>query len=185
MSSALDGIRVLDFSSGVAGPVAAMLLADHGADVVKIEPPGGDPLRGTPGYATWLRGRRSAVLDLQDPADRETCLALVRDADAVLESFSPGVTARLGIDFETLQAENARLVHCSITAYGANTSFRDRPGYDALVAARCGTLHEQRGHLGGAMTHMNREEPYLPDLEIPEGMEPGSPRNGPIFTYTP
>jgi crotonobetainyl-CoA:carnitine CoA-transferase CaiB-like acyl-CoA transferase len=185
MSSALDGIRVLDFSSGVAGPVAAMLLADHGADVVKIEPPGGDPLRGTPGYATWLRGRRSAVLDLQDPADRETCLALVRDADVVLESFSPGVTARLGIDFETLQAENARLVHCSITAYGANTSFRDRPGYDALVAARCGTLHEQRGHLGGAMTHMNREEPYLPDLEIPEGMEPGSPRNGPIFTYTP
>jgi crotonobetainyl-CoA:carnitine CoA-transferase CaiB-like acyl-CoA transferase len=185
MSSALDGIRVLDFSSGVAGPVAAMLLADHGADVVKIEPPGGDPLRGSPGYATWLRGRRSAVLDLQDPADRETCLALVRDADVVLESFSPGVTARLGIDFETLQAENARLVHCSITAYGANTSFRDRPGYDALVAARCGTLHEQRGHLGGAMTHMNREEPYLPDLEIPEGMEPGSPRNGPIFTYTP
>jgi crotonobetainyl-CoA:carnitine CoA-transferase CaiB-like acyl-CoA transferase len=185
MSSALDGIRVLDFSSGVAGPVAAMLLADHGADVVTIEPPGGDPLRGTPGYATWLRGRRSAVLDLQDPADREICLALARDADVVLESFSPGVTARLGIDFETLQAENARLVHCSITAYGAKTSFRDRPGYDALVAARCGTLHEQRGHLGGAMTHMNREEPYLPDLEIPEGMEPGSPRNGPIFTYTP
>jgi crotonobetainyl-CoA:carnitine CoA-transferase CaiB-like acyl-CoA transferase len=185
MTGVLDGVRVLDLSSGIAGPVAGMLLADHGADVVKIEPPGGDPRRGTPGYDTWLRGRRSAELDLHDPSDRATFLALARDADVVLESFSPGVTARLGIDAQTLLAANPRLVYCSITAYGAHTSFRDRPGYDALVAARVGTLTEQRGHLGGAMTHMNGEEPYLPDLEISEGMEPGSPRSGPIFTYTP
>ena len=185
MTSVLDGIRVLDLSSGVSGPVAGMLLADHGADVVKVEQPGGDPRRGTPGYDTWLRGRRSAELDLRDPADHATFLALARDADVVLESFSPGVTARLGIDADTLLAANPRLVYCSITAYGARTSFRDRPGYDALVAARVGTSHEQRGHLGGAMTHMNREEPYLPELEIPQGMEPGSPRSGPIFTYTP
>lgn len=185
MTSVLDGIRVLDLSSGVSGPVAGMLLADHGADVVKVEQPGGDPRRGTPGYDTWLRGRRSAELDLRDPADHATFLALARDADVVLESFAPGVTARLGIDADTLLAANPRLVYCSITAYGARTSFRDRPGYDALVAARVGTLHEQRGHLGGAMTHMNREEPYLPELEIPQGMEPGSPRSGPIFTYTP
>jgi len=185
MASVLDGIRVLDLSSGIAGPVAGMLLADHGADVVKIEPPGGDPRRGTPGYDTWLRGRRSAELDLHDAADRATFLALARTADVVIESFSPGVTERLGIDAETLLAANPRLVHCSITAYGARTSFRDRPGYDALVSARVGTLYEQRGHLGGAMTHMNREDPYLPELEVPEGMEPGSPREGPIFTYTP
>jgi crotonobetainyl-CoA:carnitine CoA-transferase CaiB-like acyl-CoA transferase len=185
MASVLDGIRVLDLSSGIAGPVAGMLLADHGADVVKVEPPGGDPRRGTPGYDTWLRGRRSAELDLHDARDRETFLALALNADVVLETFSPGVTHRLGVDFDTLYARNPRLVYCSVTAYGARTSFRDRPGYDALVAARCGTLHEQRGHLGGAMTHMNREEPYLPDLEIPEGMEPGSPREGPIFPYTP
>ncbi|MFN8026745.1 MAG: CoA transferase [Acidimicrobiia bacterium] len=181
----LDGVRVLDLSSGIAGPVTGMLLADHGADVVKIEPPGGDPYRGNPGYDVWLRGRRSAVLDLTDPADHDTFLALVRDADVVLESYAPGVTHRLGIDWDTLRAENPRLVHCSITAYGSRTSFRDRPGYDALVAARCGLLNEQRAHLGGAMVHMNGEEPYLPDLEIPEGMEPGSPREGPIFTYTP
>jgi crotonobetainyl-CoA:carnitine CoA-transferase CaiB-like acyl-CoA transferase len=185
MASVLDGVRVLDLSWGVAGPVAGMLLADHGADVVKIEPPGGDPFRGMPGYDTWLRGRRSAVLDLHDARDHDTFLALARDADVLIETFSPGVTARLRIDFDTLYAENPRLVYCSVTAYGARTSFRDRPGYDALVAARCGTLHEQRGHLGGAMTHMNREEPYLPDLEVPAGMEPGSPRAGPIFTYTP
>ncbi|HZP28890.1 MAG TPA: CoA transferase, partial [Acidimicrobiia bacterium] len=182
MTGVLQGVRVLDLSWGVAGPVAGMLLADHGADVVKIEPPGGDPFRGTPGYDTWLRGRRSAVLDLGDPADRATFLALARDADVLVESFSPGVTERLAIDAATLLDLNPRLVYCSITAYGSRTSFRDRPGYDALVAARLGTLHEQRAHLGGAMAHMNREEPYLPDLEIPEGMQPGSPREGPIFT---
>jgi len=181
----LEGVRVLDLSSGVAGPVTGMLLADHGADVVKIEPPGGDPYRGNPGYAVWLRGRRSAVLDLADAGDRETFLELVCGADVLLESFAPGVTHRLGIDWDTLHAENPRLVYCSITAYGAQSSMRDRPGYDALVAARTGLLHEQRAHLGGAMVHMNGEEPYLPDLEIPEGMEPGSPREGPIFTYTP
>ena len=185
MAAVLEGVRVLDLSSGIAGPVTGMLLADHGADVVKIEPPGGDPYRGNPGYAVWLRGRRSGVLDLTDPADHETFLGLVRGADVVLESFAPGVTDRLGIDWDSLRAENPRLVHCSITAYGARSSMRDRPGYDALVAARTGLLHEQRAHLGGAMVHMNGEEPYLPDLEIPDGMEPGSPREGPIFTYTP
>src|SRR5262249_17398439 len=129
MASVLDGIRVLDLSSGVAGPVAGMLVADHGADVVKIEPPGGDPRRGTPGYDTWLRGRRSAELDLHDARDRGTFLALARDADVVLETFSPGVTDRLGTDFDMLRARNPRLVYCSVTAYGARTSFRDRPGY--------------------------------------------------------
>src|SRR5204863_2097429 len=181
MVSVLDGVRVLDLSSGIAGPVVGMLLADHGADVIKIEPPGGDPRRGTPGYDTWLRGRRSAELDLRDSTDHATFLALAHDADVVLESFSPGVTDRLWIDAEALLAANPRLVYCSITAYGARASFRDRPGYDALVSARVGTMHEQRGHLGGAMTHMNREEPYLPELEVPDDMEPGSPRSGPIL----
>jgi crotonobetainyl-CoA:carnitine CoA-transferase CaiB-like acyl-CoA transferase len=185
MASVLQGIRVLDLSSGIAGPVTGMLLADHGADVVKIEPLGGDPRRGSPGYDTWLRGRRSAELDLHDPADRDAFLALARHADVVLESFTPGVTERLGIDAAALLADTPRLVYCSITAYGSRTSYRERPGYEALVAARCGILDEQRGHLGGAMVHMHHDEPYLPDLEIPDGMEPGSPREGPIFTYTP
>jgi crotonobetainyl-CoA:carnitine CoA-transferase CaiB-like acyl-CoA transferase len=185
VASVLQGTRVLDLSSGIAGPVTGMLLADHGADVVKVEPPGGDPRRGAPGYDTWLRGRRSAELDLHDGDDREVFLALARTADVLIESFSPGTTERLGIDAASLLAANPRLVYCSITAYGSEASFRDRPGYEALVAARSGILHEQRGHLGGAMVHMHGEPPYLPDIEIPEGMEPGSPREGPIFTYTP
>ncbi len=82
-------------------------------------------------------------------------------------------------------AHNPRLVVCSITAYGPHTAHRDRPGYEALVAARLGILDVQRSHDGGAVPYMHGEEPFLADLEIPEGMEPGSPRGGPIFTYTP
>jgi len=181
MTSVLDGIRVLDLSWGIAGPVAGMLLSDHGADVVKIEPPGGDPWRGTPGYDVWLRGRRSAELDLRTDADRDAFYALVDGADVVLETFGPGTAARLGVDPSTLLARNPRLVHCTISAYGPHAGLQDRPGYDALVAARLGLLHEQRGHLGGPVG----DEPYLPELEVPEGMAPGAPREGPIFTYTP
>ena len=90
MASVLEGVKVLDLSSGIAGPVAGMLLADHGADVVKVEPPGGDPLRGTAGYDAWLRGRRSAELDLKDAGDRATFLALAADADVVLEIVLAG-----------------------------------------------------------------------------------------------
>ena len=185
MASVFDGIRVLDLSWAIAGPITGMLLSDHGADVVKIEPPGGDPWRGTPGYDTWLRGRRSAELDLREPSDRESFYALARRADVVIDSYGPGTAARLGVDATRLLDANPRLVHCSISAYGRHSAHNDRPGYDALVAARLGIWHEQRGHFGGAVPHMNGLEPFLPELEIPDGMAPGSPREGPIFTYTP
>jgi crotonobetainyl-CoA:carnitine CoA-transferase CaiB-like acyl-CoA transferase len=185
MASVLDDVRVLDLSWGVAGPVTGMLLGDHGADVIKIEPPGGDPFRGTSGYDVWLRGRRSVELDLHLPADRETFLALVRSADILLESFGPGVAAGLGADADTLLAVNPRLILCSISAYGRHQGLRERPGYEALVAARVGLQHEQRGHMGGPVPFMNGDEPFLPDLDIPDDMPPGSPRPGPIFSYTP
>ena len=84
MASVLDGVRVLDLSWGIAGPVAGMLLSDHGADVVKIEPPGGDPFRGMPGYDTWLRGRRSIELDLRSglPIHRKTGILEFRGVQA-------------------------------------------------------------------------------------------------------
>ncbi|HWW44495.1 MAG TPA: CoA transferase, partial [Acidimicrobiia bacterium] len=185
MASVLDGIRVLDVSWGIAGPITGMLLADHGADVVKIEPPGGDPFRHTAGYDVWLRGRRSVVLDLRDDAERARFLTLADDADVLLESFAPGTMERLGLASEELRARNPRLIHCSITAYGPHAGHRDRPGYDGLVAARLGIWDAQRSHDGGSVAHMHGEEPFLADLEIPEGMEPGAPREGPIFTYTP
>ena len=186
MASVLDGIRVLDLSWGVAGPVAGMLLSDHGAQVTKIEPPGGDPFRDAPGQAAWLRGRRSAELDLTNDDDRAVFLALARTADVVIESFAPGTTERLGIDFATLSAQNPRLVYCSITGYGHTERHAGRPAYDALAMARLGLQHENRGYLSRPGYRMNgNDEPFLPDLELPEGMEPGSPREGPIFSYTP
>ena len=126
MTSVLEGIRVLDLSWGIAGPVAGMLLSDNGAEVIKIEPPGGDPFRSTSGYAAWLRGRRSAVLDLTDGPDHATFLALARSADVILESFSPGTTEKLGIDADTLLAENPRLVS-SITGPVPPTTRSWRP----------------------------------------------------------
>src|ERR1700733_1302648 len=98
----LDGLTVLDLSWGISGPMAAMLLADHGASVTKIEPPGGDPFRSLSGYQVWQRGKRSAVIDLKAADQRDRFLNLVDRADVLIESFQPGVTTRLGIDYDTL-----------------------------------------------------------------------------------
>jgi crotonobetainyl-CoA:carnitine CoA-transferase CaiB-like acyl-CoA transferase len=114
----LDGLEVLDLSWGISGPMTGMLLADHGAHVTKIEPPGGDPWRRLSGYRVWNRGKRSAILDLKSERDRDHFLTLASRADVLIESFAPGVTSRLGIDAETLCASNSRLVYCSITGYG-------------------------------------------------------------------
>jgi crotonobetainyl-CoA:carnitine CoA-transferase CaiB-like acyl-CoA transferase len=181
MPGVLDDIRVLDLSWGVAGPMTTMLMADHGAQVTKIEPPGGDPFRSQSGYKAWNRGKRSAILDLKDPADRQILLTLVKTADVLVESFTPGVTARLGIDYKTLKALNPRLIYCSITAYGRDNQHSDRPGYDALVAARTGMQWEQRGWPQGALVHMaGTEDPYA-EVEIPADWVQGPARPGPLF----
>src|ERR1700742_4480000 len=109
MSAVLDGITVLDLSTGLAGPMAAMLLADYGATVTKIERPGGDPGRAQSSWRVWNRGKRSAELDLATAEGRDALLALASTADILIESFRPGVTTRLGIDYETLSARNPRL----------------------------------------------------------------------------
>src|SRR6478735_9190233 len=98
MTGVLDGLTVLDLTAGIAGPVAGMLLADHGAQVTKIEPPGGDPTRAWSGAQVWHRGKRSAVLDPDDAADRERLLALAAHADVLIENFAPGAAAALGLD---------------------------------------------------------------------------------------
>jgi crotonobetainyl-CoA:carnitine CoA-transferase CaiB-like acyl-CoA transferase len=181
MAGVLDGIRVLDLSWGMAGPMTTMLLSDHGAEVTKIEPPGGDPFRGQLGYHAWMRGKRRAVLDLKNAADRETFLALASRADVLVESFSPGVTERLGIDYATLSAANPRLIYASITGYGRDGRHADRPAYDALVAARLGLHWEQRGRAGGSAPFLSGREPLYPDLQISQEAQQGAPREGPLF----
>ncbi|HLG88099.1 MAG TPA: CoA transferase [Alphaproteobacteria bacterium] len=181
MPGVLDDLKVLDLSWGISGPMTTMLLADHGAEVTKIEPPGGDPFRVQSGYRAWNRGKRSAILDLKDTADRDVMLKLARNADVLVESYAPGVTKRLGIDFDTLHALNPRLIYCSITAYGRDGKHANRPGYDALVAARIGLHWEQRGWPEGALLHMaNREDPFAEVEILPEWVQ-GPPRPGPVF----
>ncbi|MGJ8670258.1 MAG: CaiB/BaiF CoA transferase family protein [Oceanococcus sp.] len=181
MAGVLAGLKVLDLSWGVSGPMTTMQMADHGADVVKIEPPGGDPYRTQLGYKVWQRGKRSAVLDLKNAADKEDFLALVKTADVLVESFTPGVTTRLGIDYDSCKAINPRLVYCSITGYGRGTSDEQRPAYDALVAARTGLHWEQRGRPEGALNHMaGRPDPFE-DFEVPNEWLQGADREGPLF----
>jgi len=141
----LDGTRVLDLSWGIAGPVGVMLLADLGADVVKVEPPGGDPFRASPGYPVWNRSRRSVALDLRHPDGRAALLGLCDGADVLVEAFSPGTMARLGLSYEDVAARAPRLVYCSVPAYPRDHRHAHRPGWDALVQARSGMQYEQPG----------------------------------------
>jgi crotonobetainyl-CoA:carnitine CoA-transferase CaiB-like acyl-CoA transferase len=181
MSLVLDGIRVLDLSTGISGPMATMLLADHGAQVTRIERPGEEPLRNQLGHHAWNRGKRSAVLDLKNADDKRSFLALATSADVLVESNAPGVTKRLGIDYATLSAANPRLIYCSITGYGRDNPYSSRPGYDALVAARSGLQWEQRGRFGGSAPHLSGKPPLFPDLEVAQERLQGAPREGPLF----
>jgi len=145
MTGPLDGYKVLDLSWGVAGPLVAMLFADCGAEVVKIEPPGGDPFRKMPAYAVWNRGKYSLTLNLKSEAGREILLRLMRDTDVLIETWSPGTAERLGLDYHTLAASFPGLIWCAISGYGQPELDREHPGYEALVQAVSGLCHEQPG----------------------------------------
>ncbi|NKJ23365.1 CoA transferase [Dyella sp. SG609] len=151
----LHGIRVLDLSAYIAGPYACTLLADQGADVLKIEPPGGDNLRQYPStlptesraFLGVNRSKRGMVLDLKDPADHAVLLRLVRDADVLVHNFRPSVPRRLGIDFDQLGAINPRLIYCAVTGYGETGPMRDKAGYDQVLQTMTGmcALQGKRG----------------------------------------
>jgi len=144
--TSLEGIRVLDLASFIAGPVCPMLLADLGADVVKIESADGDPFRmAIFAFVGWNRGKRSLVLDLKRPDGRDVFLDLARRADVVVDNFRGGVMERLGIGWETLHALNPRLVHTSITGYGQSGPLATLPGFDPIFQAQSGLMAAQGG----------------------------------------
>jgi crotonobetainyl-CoA:carnitine CoA-transferase CaiB-like acyl-CoA transferase len=158
MACALEDLRIVDFSRVLAGPLATMVLADLGAEVIKVERPGaGDDTRvwGPPydetGMSTYFqavnRNKASVVLDLQAPADLERARALVGDADVVVENFRPGVMDGLGLGYEELRTANPALVYCSITGFGTGEGAA-LPGYDLLVQA-VGGLMSITGTPGG------------------------------------
>jgi crotonobetainyl-CoA:carnitine CoA-transferase CaiB-like acyl-CoA transferase len=138
MASALDGIRVLDLTTGPVGGLATTVLADFGADVVKIEPPGGDRFRELPSRSLWLRGKRSAVFDLSQEAERASLRQLVAGVDVLVFAGPPSRAAAWGFDADALLADFPHLVHCSITPWGPRGLLAEVPGYEPLVAARAG-----------------------------------------------
>lgn len=164
----LAGIRVLDLTMFVAGPFCTMTLADLGAEVLKVEPIEGDPVRGSEigpriggvsaQFHSYNRGKRGLAINLKAPEGRAALLDLARHCDVVVENFRAGVAARLGVDHAALAAVNPRVITCSISAFGHSGPWRDRPGYDLVVQALGGgmslTGHEATGpahipyHLG-------------------------------------
>lgn len=145
----LRGTRILDLSRLLPGPYATLLLADLGAEVIKIEEPGaGDPLRLTPPFiGNWSayfvalnRNKQSVVLDLKSPAGRDIFINLATHADAVLETFRPGVMERLGINYDSVRRLNPKIVYCSLTGYGQTGPYRERVGHDLNYVAVAGLL---------------------------------------------
>jgi crotonobetainyl-CoA:carnitine CoA-transferase CaiB-like acyl-CoA transferase len=137
MPGALEGIRVIDFGQYIAGPMAAMLLGDQGADVIRIDPPGG-PRWKTPANATWNRNKRSIALDLKQDADRETARQLIVGADVVIENFRPGVMDRLGLGGAAMTSLNPRLIFCSLPGFGADDPRAQVKAWEGVVGAATG-----------------------------------------------
>jgi crotonobetainyl-CoA:carnitine CoA-transferase CaiB-like acyl-CoA transferase len=156
MTKSLDGLRVLDVTQVMAGPFCAMLLADLGADVVKVEPPAGDSTRQMPGaidtdspsFNAVNRGKRSIVLNLKTAEGRDAFTRLARSTDILVENYRPGVMASLGLDYETLSALNPGLIYASISGYGQTGPDRGKGGFD-LIAQGISGLMSVTGEPGG------------------------------------
>ena len=150
MGGALDGIRVIDLTSVLSGPLCTMMLGDAGADVIKVESPGGDQARtwGPPFWgdqgAEFLavnRNKRSIVLDLKTPAGRDALFKLCATADVFVENYRRGVPERLGIDYAAISAVNPRIVYCSISGFGDGGPRREEAAYDSVMQAFVGIMH--------------------------------------------
>ena len=163
---AFQGVSVVDISQGIAGPVAASILARQGAAVIKVEPPRGDWIRQIGGQVDGMTanaiagnlGKRSLAIDATKPEGRAAVQKLARDADVLIENFRPGVMQRLGLDYGTLAATNPRLIYCSITGFGASGPWAGKAGTDSIAQAFSGMVMANSG--GGAPRRIGL---YVPD----------------------
>jgi crotonobetainyl-CoA:carnitine CoA-transferase CaiB-like acyl-CoA transferase len=160
----LEGVRVVDLSLFLPGPHFTMMMADHGAEVIKVEPPGeGEPNRHLGAregdfsvyFRNTHRGKKSLCLNLKDPAAREALLRLAATADVFVEAFRPGVVDRLGVGYRDVAARNPRIVYCSVSAFGQTGPYRDRPAHDLATEAIAGVVSLNLGNDGEpTMPHM-------------------------------
>jgi crotonobetainyl-CoA:carnitine CoA-transferase CaiB-like acyl-CoA transferase len=159
----LEGIRVLELSQFLPGPHLTMMMADHGAEVIKVEPPSGEPVRQVGlrqnGHSVWFRNthrnKRCIVLNLKLDAAREAFLRLAAQADVIVEAFRPGVVDRLGIGYDAVRAINRRIVYCSISAFGQTGPAAHKPAHDIAVQAEAGLVSVNLGQDG---------QPAMPNL---------------------
>jgi crotonobetainyl-CoA:carnitine CoA-transferase CaiB-like acyl-CoA transferase len=152
----LAGIKVLDFSSFIAGCYSAVLLGDLGADVIKVEPQYGDGARHwgpflegeSRFFQAWNRNKRSIAVDLISDEGRKVVHDLAEQADVIVENFRPAITKKLGIDYETVKTFNPEVVYCSITGFGEKGPFGDRPAYDPILQTMCGSVQANERYAG-------------------------------------
>lgn len=184
MAGALDGIRVLDFTQMMNGPMGTMLLADFGADVIKVEPPQGDTFRKTGEtfigddaayFLTMNRNKRSIVLDLTTPEGQRVARELARHVDIVAVNFRPGIAEKLGITYEILSAENPRLIYCQTTAFGTEGDDSRRPGMDPVIQALSGLMQltgdDKTGPLKTGMPYADLITPLLSTIGVMAALE--------------
>lgn len=163
----LEGLKVLDLSAFLPGPHMTMMMADHGADVIMVEPANGvgEPTRvigeaTSDGVTVWFRniarGKRSLKLNLKDPDGLELFLRLADSADVIVEAFRPGVVKRLGVDYDTISARNPAIVYCSISAFGQNSSLAKKPSHDTGVQGLAGLIDLNRG--------LTDDKPSMPSI---------------------
>jgi alpha-methylacyl-CoA racemase len=170
----LSGVRVIDFSTLLPGPLATLFLSEAGADVVKVEQPSGDGMRsyfsssdgGDAAFAILNRGKRSVTLDLKKPADHSVALELVQECDILVEQFRPGVMERLGLGYDVVRKINPRVIYCSITGYGQTGPSSNKSGHDINYLGDVGILAQSCGQSGA------RVLPAVPLADVAGGTYP-------------
>ena len=145
MAGPCTGLTVLDFSYGMPGALCTLVLADYGAEVIKVEPPGGDPFRFQPAWISWNRGKKGIVLDLTTPEGREQAIRLISQSDVLVESFLPGDMDDWGLGFDELSELFPQLIYCSITGFGQKGPLRRVKGYEGVVVAKAGRMLNMEG----------------------------------------
>lgn len=168
----LSGIRVVDCSQFLPGPMMTVMMADQGAEVIKVEPPAGDPVRGMApfenGQSVWFRnlnrGKQSRVIDLKTDAGKAELWALVESADVFVEGFRPGVMARLGFAPDLVAQRAPRVVYCSVSAFGQSGPLADHPAHDMVVQALAGFLSVNDGADGAPVV------PGVPAADMAAGL---------------
>jgi crotonobetainyl-CoA:carnitine CoA-transferase CaiB-like acyl-CoA transferase len=146
MTQILQGVRVIDLTQRMAGPMTTMILADYGAEVIRLEPPGGDPMWSHPAYRLWNRGKKSVALDWAGAAGQAR--RLIEGADIFIESLRPGEAEGLGLGYDAVSAANPALIYYSLSAFGQVGPYRNLKAYDGIVNARAGRMHDQVGWQG-------------------------------------